>query len=195
MKLPKYCTLLMAVIGITTETSAATLISLTADAANSSSSGFSGSVAGTLSDGFSYDPLSPTAALPDQAYSSNGDGFHASLGEGVQAILSYTLTSGIHTTTVTDPTIVVDLFGRDSFGDRDDDVDVILFNGDYVTQVATVTGVSISDTSPYYARATFSGLAVGTSFDRIRIIGNALGHYKCKYLTVLSKMTHKLDSF
>jgi len=83
-----------------------------------------------------------------------------------------------YTTTAGEATIAVDLYGRAGNGgwqDRDDNIDVQLFNGDYVTAVATISGLSIDNGATSHVRATFSGLAVGTQFDRIRIIGHDSG--------------------
>lgn len=156
---------------------AVTVLGLTADTGNSSASAFGGTLAGVVNDPFAYDPSLPLLLVPDRVYNvATGNGYHADLGEGVDALLSYTLSGGTHTTTAGEATVIVDLYGRDNqpagINTRDDNIDVQLFNGDYVTAVATVSGLSIDNTITGHVRATFGGLAVGTQFDRIRIIGH-----------------------
>ena len=153
---------------------AATVLGLTADTVNSSAAAFGGTVAGVVSDTFLYDPATPTTPSPNRVFAA-GVGYHADLGEGVDALLSYTLSGGAHTTTAGEATVVVDLYGRSNeacCNGRDDNIDVQLFNGDYVTAVATVSGLSIDNAGTGHVRATFGGLAVGTQFDRIRIVGH-----------------------
>ncbi|MEL7267102.1 MAG: hypothetical protein AAFP69_20140 [Planctomycetota bacterium] len=105
--------------------SADMVIALTADAVNSSASGFSGSLAGTLADGFTYDPRDPTDILPQQGYVFDWSSFHASEANNVDALLSYELVAP-HTIATNDRTVINDLYGRDNFTDRDVDYDIFL---------------------------------------------------------------------
>jgi hypothetical protein len=147
-----------------------TLLNLTGDAASSSASGWGGSIGVTLTDGFTYAPLSPTSPLPNQSWSGSR-GFHGDEANGVDVILNYTLTAGTHTT-VAGEEIVVDLYGRNSNEDRDDNVDVLLLNGGVAgATVASVTGVAIEG-AHRHARATLSGITAGTQFDAIRVVGH-----------------------
>lgn len=154
----------------------ATIIPITADQANSSPNAFGGTVEKTRNDPFAYDPLSPTSPLPNQVYNTGSGGYHANLAEGAQALVSYT--TGSITTGAAEPVIIVDLYGRIDLAccnDRDDNIDVMLFNGDYSTMVASVTGLSIDNAADGWARASFDSLPVGTTFDRIRVVGNDSG--------------------
>jgi len=149
-----------------------TELKLTADPANSSPSSFGGSLAATLNDGFAYDPMNPTGVLPDQIYDQiyNANGFHANAQNATSVNLSYTLTNGPLTLT---GNLNVDFYGRSDFSfhyDRDNDIDIQLFNGDYATPVATLTGGAIPDAPPLHFRATVP--LVSTTFDRLRVIGN-----------------------
>ena len=157
------------------------LLNLTADPANSSPSFFGGNLGGTLNDPFAYDPANPTSPLPDQVYSSNGDGFHAQQPAGTDAILSYTLTDGPLTL---NGNVNFDLYGRNGFVNRDNDIDIQLFNGDYVTPVAELTGLAISDTAPFFVRGTLP--LSGTTFDRVRLVaGDSNGGGNPNFFTLL----------
>lgn len=161
---------------------AATIIGLNANVGTSTSAGFGSSLPNTLTDGFAYDPLAPTAALPNGNFDASiAVGFHANESEGAPATLNYDLASGAYTVGTTEPVIVVDLYGRNEarfLGDpeptneaaRDNDVDVILLLGG--TEVASVEGVMIDGADGAHGRATFDALALGTQFDAIRLIGN-----------------------
>ena len=161
---------------------AVTTLDLTGDAASSSISGWSGSIGATLNDGFAYDPLSPTSPLPNQSWSGSR-GFHGNEANGVDVILNYTLTAGTHTTAGGEE-IVVDLYGRNSNEDRDDNVDILLLNGGVAgSTAASVTGVKI-DGAAHHARATFSSLAAGTQFDAVRVVGHDTAASK-NYFTLM----------
>ena len=148
-------------------------LTLVSDPANSAASGFGGSVDATLSDGFAYDPTNPDDPLPQLAY-SGAAGYHGVGNNGAAHILSYTLDTAF-TTSSEDETIVIDLYGRDNAccGERDDDIDVHLFNGDYLTAIATVSGLTIDNAAVgIRVRASFDDLPVGTTFDRLQVAGN-----------------------
>lgn len=150
------------------------VFNLSADTDNSSNSGFGGSVAATLDDPFLYDFTSPTATLPNQVFAT-GVGFHGSEPAGNIVTVSYTLPSY---TTMAGDTIFFDLYGRTRTGeDRDDDYDIVLYNGDYSTPLVTISSQGIADVAPYHLRSTTS-LPGGTTFDRFQIIArdsNGLG--------------------
>ncbi|MDF7822786.1 cadherin domain-containing protein [Pontiellaceae bacterium B12227] len=139
-------------------------LTLTADVANSSPSGYSGSVANTVNDPFAYDSDAPVSALPEQTWDSSA-GYHASLGEGIDAVLVYQLAG-------TAGDLVVDLYGRNLAGavERDNNIDIKLYSGGLGgTLVEQVTGLAIPDSAPYYARATLSPAA---AFDTLVVIGH-----------------------
>ncbi|VGO19106.1 LamG-like jellyroll fold domain-containing protein [Pontiella sulfatireligans] len=142
-------------------------IGLTGDVANTSNPGW-GSVLLTVDDPFAYDSDTPTSPMPDitsrvvevmYAYNTVGD-----------AILSYTLTDGVYTAATGGETINLDFYGRELTPIRDDDFDVVLYNGDYSTPVATNAALGIDDVT-FHTRGSFT-LAEGTQFDRIQIIGH-----------------------
>ena len=149
---------------------AADLLVLTADVANSDGSGFTGSLAGTLTDPFAYDIDNPTSPSPDQIYSSNGDGFHGVGAGGSIVNLAYTVSTGSITLSGTEP-ILIDLYGRDIALDRDNDFDINLFDGNSL--VATAAGLAIPDDSDQHLRVTaadFGAPLTGVTFDGIRIL-------------------------
>ena len=155
---------------------ASTVLPLTPDSIASSPNAFGGSLEKTLNDPFVYDPASPADPLPNQIYNNGSDGYHANLTEGFDALLSFTTDP---TTIDTDNTdLVIDLYGRIDLAccnDRDDDIDVQIFEGSFDTPIASVEGLSINNTGNGWVRATFDELPVGTSFDRIRVIGRDSG--------------------
>lgn len=151
----------------------AAVLTLSTDTANPSPA-FNTSFSGTLNDPFAYDEFNPTSASPDRILTTTGEatanGYHGT-GAG-DVVLRYTLTGGAHTVAA-GQTIVMDLWGRDStvFNEsRDDDFDVRLYNGDYVTSVAAVLnqGIAAEASNPnHHHRVSFSGFS-GT-FDRVEI--------------------------
>lgn len=152
-------------------------LSLTADLANSSPSAFEGSLAKTLDDFFDYDFMDPTFALPQQTYQPGAAGFHGNAPEGQDVLLSYTF-AGV-TIEADDQDLVIDLYGRvDNVccNDRDDNIDVLLFNGSYDSPIASITGLAIDNAGANaHVRAIFDALPIGTMVDRIRLIGHDSG--------------------
>ncbi|MDA7934672.1 discoidin domain-containing protein [Akkermansiaceae bacterium] len=149
---------------------------LTPDGPNSSPNSFGGSLEKTLDDPFDYDAEAPEINLPNRIYNNGSIGYHANLGEGVDALLSYT--TAITIINSDEAELVVDLYGRvDNVccNDRDDNIDVQLFQGSFDTPIAAITGVMIDNAGSGWARATFDELPVGTRFDRIRIVGRDSG--------------------
>ena len=149
-------------------------LSITADAANSTSAKISvTSVDYLLNDPFAYDPVDPTSTDPLRNWDPDGGVcFHATETEGVDVILSFVLDAPF-TNRFAFSEVVVDIWGRyDCCQDRDDDVDVILYNGDYSTVVATIEGSAVPDSSPQHLGVIFDTLDVGVVFDRFQIIGH-----------------------
>lgn len=182
MKTTRFITPLLGIALTCATAQAAIVLSLNADTANSSTAAFGSSLANMLNDGFTYDPLNPTATAPVQN-DPTGKGFHGNNASNVDVLLSFTLAS--HTTTAQEPTIVLDIWGRDAFTDgpqqdqtylRTENFDVVLYNGDYAATVGSVTGLALPWGATYggpgaYVRAAIS-LPEGTVFDRVRIIGH-----------------------
>lgn len=139
------------------------------------------SIGNTLTDGFAYDPLNPTAALPALNYSASNS-FLANEPAGETIIITYDIAGTILTA---GRVIVFDLYGRSEAGffDRDDDFDVE-FLSDGVVVGNTVSGVMIQAAqyppSPEHVRVSTleASVPVGSTIDQIRIIArdsNGLG--------------------
>ncbi|WP_372795555.1 PKD domain-containing protein [Pontiella sp.] len=124
-----------------------------------------------LTDPFGYHPNEPTAFTPQLAHT---DGFHGNEADGSDVWLSFS-NSVPYTTTTSTPVVVMDVWGRNyaSAKNRDDDFDVQLFNGswDAADIVGYVEGCGVDDSSNY-TRAIINTLPIGTTFDRVRIVGH-----------------------
>jgi len=147
-------------------TALAANIAITADAANSSTAYYGTSIANLLTDGFVYNEFDPTSTSPNLTYQQ---GFHGNQGDGSDVILSFTLDSAF-TAVAGDTTIVLDAWGRDGYGTRDNDFDVVLYNGDYSTVIASTTGAEVDDATDH-GRATIT-LSAGDTIDRFQIVGH-----------------------
>ncbi len=119
----------------------------------------------TLNDPFAYDPASPTSPLPFQTINTNADALKGYNGQEVPPItVAYTFGGA-------SDGLFFDLYGRDNCCfERDNDLTMELFNGDWTTPVSTTTGFAVSDSAPYAGRFTPSSSIVA---DRIRITGPA----------------------
>ncbi|MFK5922058.1 MAG: VCBS domain-containing protein [Verrucomicrobiota bacterium] len=138
-------------------------------------------IGNTLTDGFVYDPLNPTATLPALNYSAKNS-FVANEPAGETIIISYDIAG---TTLTAGRVIVFDLYGSKPTAppDRDDDFDVE-FLSDGVIVGNTVAGVIIQAAqyppSPEHVRVSTieASVDVGTTVDQIRIVArdsNGLG--------------------
>ncbi len=151
----------------------ADIIELMVDADTSSEAYYGSSVTNLLTDTFDYFPSAPTASTPSLDYQ---DGFHGNESDGADIWLSYFLEGSASYTTVSEnPVIIMDVWGRNytSAKDRDDDFDVELYNGswDAADMVGYENGAGVEDSSNY-TRVTIDTLPVGTTFDRVRIVGH-----------------------
>ena len=143
-------------------------VTMTADVANSSSSGYGGSILNTLNDPFAYDPADPTAVLPNQIWNASS-GFHGSAAEGADVTLVYTLSGGA-ITPATGSIFAVDLYGRDMLNDRCQDIDIHLYSGGYGgTLVASALGAAIPETAPFHARIQLSPTS---AFDTVVLVAH-----------------------
>ena len=149
---------------------ALTNISLTADVANSSGSGFGGNMANTTSDPFAYDPDNPTAALPSTDWNPathfHGNGGNPTLYWSVDLV---TWGAGSD--------LQFDFYGRTNCcPDRDNNYDIALLSGGAAgTVISEVLGNNAPDAgSPanYLRTDLGAGLSPGQSFDTVRITGN-----------------------
>jgi PEP-CTERM motif len=180
------CTAIVGSFVLAASTSHAALsLGLTIDSANSEVTSYGGTTpASTLTDPFAYNPDSPTSPLPNQGTDDGVTfGFHADKPSGIH-ILSYTLTDGAFTTSASTGTIYFDFYGRVASTDRDDNYTVTLYNGDYLTSIASLTGQGVLDAAPYFNRSTFN-LASGVVFDRIQLTSPASVGNPGQYFTVM----------
>jgi hypothetical protein len=147
-------------------------IPVTIDAGNSSQAYHGSSVSNLTTDGFAYDVLNPTGASPVQVWGA-ASAYHANEPGAADVYLSFLLDAPV-TTDAWTTSAVADLWGREPSGgwtNRDDNIDVVLYNGDYITPVATVSGLAIPNPPDAYVRGTFN-LAEGVTFDRFQIVGH-----------------------
>ena len=154
-------------------------IGLTADNATSTAATW-GSLDATLTDPFAYNINNPKSSLPENADTDFMYG--ASLNNGVDALLNYTLSGGTYTVAAGGESLIIDVYGRKFAVDRDNNFDIVLYNGNYSTSVATVTGLGIDDTT-FHTRGTIE-LAEGVQFDRIQIIGHDSDTSAKNYFTI-----------
>ena len=145
----------------------ATVIALTADAANSSTPAFGSAVAGATTDTFAFDPFNPTAVLPVLVFSQT-DTFHGSEANSGDVIL--TLDAGGFVVGAQN-NIVFDIFGRNVLQARDDDFSVELFGTDGITSLGLSTGNAIADGAVPHARVDFGNIAVGTAIGSVVVTG------------------------
>ncbi|WP_168433072.1 right-handed parallel beta-helix repeat-containing protein [Pontiella sulfatireligans] len=145
-------------------------VGLLADPANSSVSGYGGSVEKTLNDPFVYDPSAPEIPLPFQTFSTATGrlGFHGNEAEGVDVVIAYSLEAGVLSLS-SNQLFAIDLYGRDGYSDRDDNIDVALYDG--LNLVTNSTGNAIAGAYDH-ARIVLQAPA---SFDRIVITGHDSG--------------------
>ena len=180
----KYATVIASLAMAASTSHAATVLGLTLDGANSDAGAFGTSASDTLSDGFAYNPDTPTSPLPVQgSFSSVTGGFHADKTTG-NHMLSYTLTGGALTTTIATATLYFDFYGRAANLNRDNNYTVTLYNGDYITSIAQLAGQGAPDAAPYFNRSTFS-LGTGVTFDRIQLTAPAGAGDPNQYFTVM----------
>jgi PKD repeat protein len=149
------------------------VISLMADTNVSSLAYYGSAVEYLITDEFNYFPSYPTEATPSLNYA---DGFHGNNEDGSDIWLSFPLEGSNTYTTVADyPVIIMDVWGRNYSGaeNRDDDFDVVLYNGSWEDEdiVGYETGAGVDDSSKY-VRVTINTMPIGTTFDRVRIIGH-----------------------
>ena len=166
----KIITVILTSAGLLASTQAATIITLAGDQANSSAPAFNSTLAVTLTDGFLYDPLSPTSPSPNTNLGNNANrrGFHGLEPASADVTLNYTLN---HTVTALEPVIVLDFWGRNANQARDDDFDIELLDSSGGS-LGLVTGLAAPDVPTAYVRGTFPSLAAGTQIAGLRIVGH-----------------------
>lgn len=131
-------------------------------------SGYGGTLEGTLDDAFAYNPLTPAAPLPNLNFANN-TGFHNNSGNG-PVILIYDLVTPV----VDGPgnQLVVDLYGRSTNQDRDNDVEVAFLDAGG-SLLGQATGLAIPDGAAPHLRVSTNGIVPdGSTIAKIRITGN-----------------------
>lgn len=145
---------------------------------------------GTLNDPFAYDQTDPVGTPPDVVLGTT-NGYHST--GGSPAVLRYTLTDGSYTVS-SGESVFMDLWGRDSSAfneSRDDDFDVTLYNGDYVTTVATVTNQAID--ADHHHRVNFTSLSAGDQFDRVEIVArNSSGETNNNFVLMETRLASEV---
>jgi len=151
----------------------ATMVTMTTDSANSSAAGHGSNITGTISDSFAYDPDAPQSTSPIQYWGSS-HGYHAEVAGGGDVFLSYTFAQ--QSIDSTSSSVHIDLWGRYetlvSHTARDSDFDLVLYDGDYTSAVARIDGLDIVYDDGSYLRSSFTGLAAGTTFDRLQLVAH-----------------------
>jgi len=163
---------LLMIMGVSLPISAATLVGMGVDLTNSSGGGFGTNAGNVLNDTFAYDPDAPTSVNPDQTFGS-GRSYHGVEPNGADIYLSYTFSQQIVDSTSS--SIHYDIWGRlesSAYTGRDSDFDIVLYNGDYSTEIARIDGLDLVYADGSYLRATFTGLTAGTTFDRMQVIAH-----------------------
>ncbi|BDS06976.1 hypothetical protein NT6N_20160 [Oceaniferula spumae] len=167
--------LITALSALTGLSQAATIIAVSATSSNDANNGTSfgaGGITALTNDPFAYNPLDPTSTSPDRATPTGGIAtvFHGNHTNGQDITIEFTLAS-TYSVTALEPTIVVDLWGRNHSAsdlDRDNDITVELFNG--LTSLGIFPSFALPSAAPQYGRATFN-LAPGTEITRFVITG------------------------
>jgi autotransporter-associated beta strand protein len=130
--------------------------------------GYGGTLEGTLNDGFAYNPLSPASPLPNLTFAA-GTGFHNNSGNG-PVILIYDLATPL----LDGPSnqLVVDLYGRSTNQDRDNNVEVAFLDAGG-SVLGQATGLAIPDGAAPHLRVSSNGIVPnGSTVAKIRVTGN-----------------------
>lgn len=123
-------------------------------------------IGNTLADTFAYNPNNPTATSPARGDGSSIPGFHGD--STTNHFLQYTF-APIATGSGQTTQFVVDLWGRSTIVNRDDNYTITLYNGDFSTIVGSTSALtSIPTANPQYQRTVFN-LDPGMTFDRFEI--------------------------
>ena len=168
MRVTTIATLTVALLLCVTSAHALTPLGLTGDLGQSTNDNYftkAQGLAGTLNDGFAYNPFSPTSPLPFQSYTGASPvGFH---GTDIPAVvIAYDFSQ------VVSGGIIFDLYGRsDAQGSefRDDGMVLRLYNGDWTTPVFTSAPFDIPNNPPWYTRFVTPDSVVAA--DRMSLTG------------------------
>jgi len=169
------CAVILATSGLAPAASVIALDPL--DNSLSTPSAFNGDIDLIVNDPFSYDPLDPTSALPEQGFTGlvgTSNGYHASI-RG-DAVLTVDFIGGAPTLGQGD-VIAFDLYGRvGCCFDRDDNLDIELYYAEGASSlgslVTTLSTLSISDDEPVWVRAYYAPAPGDSPIDRIRIVAH-----------------------
>lgn len=131
--------------------------------------GYGSTLEGTLNDPFAYNPTSPTNPLPILAFGANL-GYHEN-STNVSTIIIYDLETPLVEGDASD--IVVDLYGRNSNQDRDNDVDVEFLDSDG-NVLGVVMGAEIPPGTVPFLRITSTEAMVpdAATVAKVRITGH-----------------------
>ncbi len=145
-------------------------VGLAADPAKSTASAYGGSLDKTLNDPFLYDPDSPISPKPVVQFkpATGSLGFHADEPKGTDAVLAFSLPGGALTLAAGE-TFLVDLYGRDGYESRNQNLDVTLYHGAAV--VASSAGHAIPEGNDHVRVK----LSPTVPFDRVVVTGHPIG--------------------
>ncbi|MBN1855010.1 MAG: discoidin domain-containing protein [Pirellulales bacterium] len=165
------------------------VIPLNGDVANSSTPGWSTTLAVTLNDPFLYDPLSPTSPLPAQTHPN---GFHGNGGEGEDVYLSYNMIYPVELDTGEE--LFIDVWGRsDCCWDRDDNFDIEFYNGGVLgTFIDSLIGMAIPNPVPQHYRASYIGTGT-VVIDSFRIVAHDSNPSGANYFTLMETRAATVD--
>lgn len=148
--------ILMLMLAAVMHASAAVVL-LTPDATQSTPPpGWGGAVANVLNDPFAYNPASPTAIMPATFFSDGSTGYHAAIvGPATIAFTMDTIYNDL----------AVDLYGRDSFLTRDNNLTIQFFWGSWSpgAMVDEITGFDVSDATQH-GRVTATSSVIADRF-------------------------------
>lgn len=134
---------ILALLLVGTLSSRAAVILLTPDLAQSTAPPvWGGAVANLLNDPFAYNPASPTAIMPATYFSDGSTGYHGAIvGDATIAFTMDTIYRNL----------AVDLYGRDSFFTRDNNLTIQFFWGSWNPgdMVDQITGFDVSDVTQH----------------------------------------------
>ena len=141
-----------------------TILSFTADTANSSNAAFGSSVQSLVNDAFAYNPLDPTSTSPE--VNTVAELYHAQQGDLSDVILTYDTS---HTFSGTDNAITVDMWSRGGESNQDDDFDIAFYNSSGAL-LSELTGLGIDGA---HSRFVFTGFATNDVVSQMVITGRS----------------------
>ena len=132
------------------------------DGSTAATPSYGGSLQDSLDDNFNYNPNDPTAVMPNLTHTTADGGGYVPVGNVNPVVLSYTFDALSLTSA---DSFAVDLYGRDNNKSRDDNFDLVLYNG--ADELTRIDGNGIDDLTDH-KRVTFN---VDGTFDRLEVVG------------------------